>query len=324
MRGPDLDPKPRGLKLLARGVEVQAPASIANIGPLFDVGGIAVSYAYDRVVVELVSQGVMRVEVESDPSVPSGERNTAYHAAIAFLRDFGEPLHVRIRVFKGVPVGYGLGSSGATAAATVYALNELLGGVASKEELVPAAGAGEAVAAGEPHYDNVAASLLGGLVVVRDAGRRVLRVEVPGEVKIVLFMPCKPWETEAKTAKARRVLPRSIELRRVVEWLGAACQLVGFMALGDWVKALEATRYGGPVEESRSTLIPCYWDAKRVALESGAIGFNISGAGPTLFAIAREDYVEEVSRRVGSLLRECWGCVKVECVEADNTGARLA
>ncbi len=311
--------------MVRSSARARAPASIANLGPLFDVAGLAVSYAYDRVSVEVLGQGSLRVEVYAE-GAPAGERNTAYHAAMALLREADEKLHVRITVWKGVPTGYGLGSSGATAAATVYALNSLLGVARGWEELVRWAGEGERASAGEPHYDNVAASLLGGLVLVSKAGGalHVYRVVVPaGRVRILLFMPCKPPEVEAKTAKARAVLPRSIELRRVVEWLGEASRLALAVARGLWEEAARAMCYGGPIEEARSSLIPCYWEAKNRALEAGAYGFNISGAGPTLFAVAPPDRVEDVREAVASLLQECWGCIRIAVTEPDNRGCTI-
>ncbi|HIP85962.1 MAG TPA: homoserine kinase, partial [Pyrodictium sp.] len=108
-----------------KDVAVIAPASIANLGLLYDIAAVAIDYAYDKVVVRMVGEGSTRVKVFAE-GISSGEANVAYHAAINMLNDLGEAIELEIVVRKGVPVGVGLGSSGATAAATVYAINMLL------------------------------------------------------------------------------------------------------------------------------------------------------------------------------------------------------
>ena len=147
-----------------------APGSVANLGCLFDAAAAAVAVARD--VVSIKEMDIEEIRVKAVGRVPEGSENVAYEAARAFLEIVECSAGVEITVEKGVPIGAGLGSSGATAAATVVALNELLGVGASAGELVAAAGEGEALVAGSPHYDNVAASILGGIVLVDSANPR--------------------------------------------------------------------------------------------------------------------------------------------------------
>ncbi len=305
-----------------------APASIANLGPLFDLAALAVNVFRDRVEVEIVEElgrGI-RVDVEAE-GAPQGASNTAYAAAYRMLEYLGEMLWVRIRVEKHVPLGRGLGSSGATAAATVYALNMLLGEPFTREELVRFAGEAEAVAAGTPHFDNVAASLLGGLAVLLDREKPIVaKLSLPSDIRILLFMPeeevVKVPEGMGKTEAMRRVVPREVETRACIAWMEKTLQLTLGLNIDPYT-ALQAANYGGPVEAARSRLIPGYAEAKRAALESGAIAFNISGAGPTLFAITREDTIDEVRRSVSRVLEKAWGGTRVLEAEPDEKGAQL-
>ncbi|HIP85503.1 MAG TPA: homoserine kinase [Pyrodictium sp.] len=260
--------------------------------------------------------------------VPSGEANVAYHAAINMLNDLGEAIELEITVEKGVPVGVGLGSSGATAAATVYAINVLLGEVLSREELVRYAGLGEAIVAGEPHYDNVAASLLGGLTLVYDVNKAVIeKIEWPQSYRIVVFKPkrniLRVSEEAPKTKAMREVLPKHVPRERVVEVARKALLFKYYASLGEWSQAFNVLNNGWEIEASRSKLIPGYNVAKEAALRAGAKAFNIAGAGPAIFAIAEEDSVEDIVQGVNTILSQTWGEYEVKVVNVDNIGARV-
>ena len=311
-----------------KDVVAVAPASIANLGLLFDIAAVAIDYAYDRVTVRVIGEGSTRVKVFARGEVPSGEANVAYHAAINMLNDLGEAIELEITVEKGVPVGVGLGSSGATAAATVYAINVLLGEVLSREELVRYAGLGEAIVAGEPHYDNVAASLLGGLTLVYDVNKAVIeKIEWPQSYRIVVFKPkrniLRVSEEAPKTKAMREVLPKHVPRERVVEVARKALLFKYYASLGEWSQAFNILNNGWEIEASRSKLIPGYNVAKEAALRAGAKAFNIAGAGPAIFAIAEEDSVEDIVQGVNTILSQTWGEYEVKVVNVDNIGARV-
>ena len=282
-----------------RRAKAVAPASTANVGCLFDAAAMAIEAYRDAVVVEERSGGL---EVKASGGVPSGRLNVAYGAAAYFLSKFyGRVRGVRIFVEKGVPVGAGLGSSGATAAATVAALNELLGIGIGVGDLVEAAGAGEALAAGAAHYDNVSASLLGGIVLV-DPGnpRSCLSLEPPSWLKVVLFV--KRASTPSKTGAMRKILPRSVDLDASSRIALAAAMFAVGVARGV-KRCIGYASLGGAVEEARARLIPGYWEAKAAALKAGALAFNISGAGPSLFALVEEGLEEKVVSAVSKVLK---------------------
>ncbi|MEM2795081.1 MAG: homoserine kinase [Thermofilaceae archaeon] len=279
-------------------VKAVATASVANIGCLFDAAAMAIEAFADEVTVEEASGDV---EVKAWGNVPGGRMNVAYAAAVHFLkRIYGRSRGVRITVKKGVPVGAGLGSSGATAAATVAAINELLGIGAGVGDLIEAAGAGETLAAGTPHYDNVAASLLGGVVLIdpKDPYSH-LALEPPEWLRIVLFVRRAP--TPAKTQAMRAILPERIDLQEASRWAFAAAMLAVGLTRGV-KRCICFASMGGPVEEARSKLVPRYREAKALAVQAGALAFNISGAGPSVFALVEEGREEAVIRALSSVL----------------------
>ncbi|MEM1567468.1 MAG: homoserine kinase [Thermofilaceae archaeon] len=276
-------------------VVVRAPASIANLGCLFDAAAMAIEAFYDEVVAEETG-GELRVEAEGE-NVPSGRMNVAYAAAQHLLtKVYGRETGVLIRVRKGVPVGSGLGSSGASAAATVVAVNELLGIGASVAELLEAAGAGEALAAGSAHYDNAAASLLGGIVLIDPQNPRLhVVLEPPSWLHVVVFFRQSPHAQ--KTKAMRCILPESVSLRDASHWAFTAAAFAAGLARGI-KRCISFASDGGIVESVRARSIPGYWEMKRAALRTGALAFNISGAGPSLFALAEEDKLDSIVSEV--------------------------
>jgi len=280
-------------------VSVSAPGSIANIGCLFDAGGMAVKGFRDRVTVRVGGEGI-RVTAVGD--VPSGEGNVAYAVARSFMAEMGLRSGVHIEVVKGVPVSAGLGSSGATAAATAAALNIAFEAGLGLKDVLRLAASGEAFAAGEPHYDNVAPSLLGGVVLVNPASPgELLRLDPPPWLRVVLFLR-QGGAASGKTRAMRGILPQSIQLKRMTEQVFAAALFTWGLLTGE-EKGIGYASRGGVVEEVRARYVENYWEAKRVAIEAGALAFNISGAGPSLFALVREGEEEEVVKAVQQLLR---------------------
>jgi len=207
--------------------------------------------------------------------------------ARAFIDEQGLSNHdVYIRVVKGIPPGYGLGSSGATAAGTIKALSYIFGVGLSDDELLRYAGIGEQYVAGAPHYDNVAASLFGGFVILDLTSKRVFKYAPWREIPVVIVTPrVKYGGLHGKTGYARSILPRSIDLELHVKQSSAIAKLIYAILTEDLKLLGEAVSIDHVVEPHRAKLIPFYMEAKKIALSEGALGFNISGAGPSMFII---------------------------------------
>lgn len=303
-------------------ITVSCPASSANVGPGFDSFGLALESPRDLVEVE-VEEGRGEVFVELSPSsefaVPTGvEENSAGAAAKAFLGRFGPKFDVKIRLTKKIRPGVGLGSSGASAAGVVYALNELLGLRLGLGELVPFAAEGERAVAGSPHADNVAASLFGGFTfIVTRTPLRVYRVDPPRDLEVCVCYPLV--ETGRKTEKMRAVIPRSVPLEDALWNVWHAAAVVAGFALGD-LELLGLGLDDAIVERARSPFIPCYAEVKRAAVQAGAKGVAVSGAGPAMIAFVKrgdgglvlramlEAYAEGGFRAEGFTTRPGGGC----------------
>jgi homoserine kinase len=270
-------------------VRVSAPATIANLGPGFDVFGLALSTPRDIVELKMVGRGE-RVRISESSGPYGGElpleawRNTAGIAAEEALKAGRADFSVEIRIEKGVKPSSGMGSSAASAAAAAFGVNILMGGVLKPEEVIQAAAKGETASAGAAHADNVAPSILGGFTIILSyAPLRVARLEVP-DFKVVLVTP----NMALTTRRAREVLPKQVSLGDVVAQVGGVSQLLLGLFKGDVRVLGEAVNRDVVVEPARAILIPGFHRVKRAALDAGAYGCSLSGSGPSLFAICEE------------------------------------
>ena len=261
-----------------------APASIANVGPGFDVLGCAVSGLGDWVTARLIDMPGVHIEaIEGDGGRLSREatRNTAGVAALETLKllDVREA-GVALRVRKGIPLGSGLGSSAASAAAAAWATNLLFGAPLQKRQLLPAGLAAEATVSGW-HADNVGPALLGGFVLIRSYDPlELIELPSPRELTFVVTYP----RFELPTREAREAVPTMIPLAQHVANSGNLAALIAALFGGD-VRLLGKATTDVIIEPARAHLIPGFAEVKAAALEAGAYGCSISGAGAAIFAV---------------------------------------
>ena len=267
-----------------------APCSTANLGPGYDVFGLALDAFEDKVKVSRASSdGEGRISIKnSDQAIPSTpESNSAGLVAKKMMQDFGISYNTEIEVTKGVPSGYGVGSSAASAAAAAMAFNTLYDLKIDKNRLVEYAAEGEVASAGTKHYDNVSASLLGGFVVCRIASDRLqfTRLEPPKDLVLVVAVP---WleVPKKKTEVARSVLPKVVPLKDVVHNISGAATIVAGFALKD-VETITKGIDDAIIEPARKHLIPGYDSVKQNAISAGALAVTISGAGPSMIAFLK-------------------------------------
>jgi homoserine kinase len=267
-----------------------APCSTANLGPGYDVFGLALDAFEDKVKVSRASSdGEGRISIKnSDQAIPSTpESNSAGLVAKKMMQDFGISYNTEIEVTKGVPSGYGVGSSAASAAAAAMAFNTLYDLKIDKDRLVEYAAEGEVASAGTKHYDNVSASVLGGFVVCRIASDRLqfTRLEPPKDLVLVIAVP---WleVPKKKTEVARSVLPKVVPLKDVVHNISGAATIVAGFALKD-VETITKGIDDAIIEPARKHLIPGYDSVKQNAISAGALAVTISGAGPSMIAFLK-------------------------------------
>jgi homoserine kinase len=262
-----------------------APATVSNVACGFDVLGFPLHEPGDEVTARLVEAGVRIDDIRNDGGrLPrQAEKNTAGVAVMALLKALGESRGVALTITKGLPLSSGLGGSAASAAAAVVAVNELMGGKASRDTLIACALEGERDGAGSAHADNIAPCLCGGFVLVRQANPAdIVRLPVPAGLTAVVVHP----DLEIETAKARALLGTTVPIGEAVkQWanLGAFVHSLHTndfdlmsRSLVDWI-----------AEPRRAPLLPGLAAIKKAAAEAGALGCSLSGSGPSLFALCR-------------------------------------
>ena len=302
-------------------VSAFAPGSIGNVGPGLDILGLAVAGAGDEVTAERTGGHAIEVRDAGHPDLPTDpERNTAALAAREVLCRAGVAgLGVALTVRKGLPLAGGQGGSAASAVAAAVAVNHLLGGPLDADALLAACLEAEATVAGR-HADNVAPSLLGGIILVRATEPPdVVRLHVPTDLRVALVHP----DQRLRTRESRAVLPQQVPLATALHQAAQVAALVAALAAEDYAllgRALDDRI----AEPARSPLLPGFAEAKRAALAAGALGASISGSGPTAFALARGELAAQAAGTAMQAAYAAAGLTAVLRVAAvDRSGARV-
>ncbi|MDT0644564.1 homoserine kinase [Zunongwangia sp. F363] len=279
-------------------IKIFSPATVANLSCGFDVLGCCLDNVGDEMIISENSLQEVRITSITGQDLPlETDKNVAGVAAKAFLADLGNSQGFDIEIDKKIKAGSGIGSSAASAAGAVFAINKLLGEPLSVSELIPFAMEGERLASGNAHADNVAPALLGGFSLVRSyEPLEVLSLPTPEELRVVVLHPL----IEIKTKDSRAILRQSVSLKKAITQWGN---------LGALVSALYTSNYDlfgrslqdEIVEPVRSILIPYFDELKKIAAENAALGFGISGSGPSVYAMCRGD---ENAEKVKSAIKE--------------------
>ena len=265
-------------------VTVKAPSSTANLGPGFDVFGLAVDAFFDKVTLSKIDKGI---EIISEQDIPTKvDDNTAGLVVKNMKNKFKIKDGIEIKIQKGIPPGFGMGSSAGSAAAAAVAFNKLFNLKLDDNTLVEFAGSGEKASAGSIHYDNVAASVLGGFVIVKTEPLDIIKISPPTDLRMCVAVP-KLVVPKKKTKVSRSVIPKKIELKKSILNLSNASTIVaGFLKkdsdlIGNSIQDVI-------VEPARQHMIPGFQNVKNNALKAGALGATISGAGPSVIAFSKK------------------------------------
>ena len=284
---------------MSPSVRAFAPASVSNIACGFDILGFALQSesngpAGPGDVVKATkhqrdpgseARGPVRITAIAgdDGRLPlQPERNTAAVAATALIEAEAPGAIVDLEIEKRMPLESGLGSSAASAVAAVVAVDALLGLDLPPSALLRHALAGEILASGGAHADNLAPSLLGGLVLVRslDPEPDVVTLPVPEGLTCALARP----HTRVNTLESRARLDRHLPLGRAVTQWGNAAALVASLYRND-LELLSRSLVDVVAEPVRGPSVPGFHEAKKAAIHAGALGCSLSGSGPALFAL---------------------------------------
>lgn len=269
-------------------INVFAPATVANVVCGFDVLGFAVNEPGDEVVMRLVDQpGVRLLKITGDNGrLPlDSAKNTVSASVQHYLNHLNRlDVGVEIELHKKMPIGSGLGSSSASTVAGLYAINQLMGNLLTAKELVPFAMKGEELACGFGHADNVAPALMGGFVLVRSyEPLDLIALPTPENLFAAIVYP----EVNVPTKDARQMMPSKVLLKDAVTQWGNVAGLVSGLFLGD-IDLIGRSMKDVLIEPVRSILIPDFEILRDLAMQNGAVGFGISGSGPSVFALAKD------------------------------------
>lgn len=300
-----------------------APAGIGNLAAGFDVLGAAIAPLDDSLWGDIVE--VRAAAADELTSVgpfahrlpPRSADNLVWRAKTAFERQLGAALPpLAFVLHKNLPVASGLGSSAASVAATLRALDESCGRPLDDARLLAAAGEAESSASGALHLDNVAPALLGGLRLV-DPANGARSLPFPEELVFVLWVPALELETRV----ARSVLPRNVSVVLAIAHAQNLGALIHALHTHD-LPLLERVLRDLLAEPYRAALVPGFREAQAAALAAGALGCSLSGAGPAVFAVVRREHAE----RVAAAGEQAWRTAGVEAeariCHLDQRGAR--
>ncbi|MEW6652198.1 MAG: homoserine kinase [Bacteroidota bacterium] len=266
-------------------IKVFAPASVSNVGPGFDMMGFALCEPGD--VVELKLSGTNEVRITKilgdggklpfDP-----KKNTTTVAISSLLKKCNINTGLDVSIHKKMGIGSGLGSSAASAVAGVFAANKIFGLNVSKYDLLEHAIAGEFIASGSLHADNVAPALFGGFVLIRSYNPiDIIKLDYPKNLYCSIVYP----NIVIKTIDARKILEKTFDIKTGVAQAGNAAGLVAGLLTKD-ISLIGRSIIDQFAEPKRAALIPCYDEIRKAAFYAGAINCNISGSGPSMFAFS--------------------------------------
>jgi homoserine kinase len=308
----------------ARSVTAFAPGGVGNVGPGLDILGLALAGEGDTVRAEWTDDPGIRIldagheELSRDPS-----RHTSGLAARAVLDRTadgrGLERGISLSVRKGLPLSGGQGGSAASAVAAAVAVNALLGNPLDRLELLGASLAAEESVSGR-HADNIAPSLLGGIVLIRSLEPLdLVELPIPDELWVVVARP----DQRMRTAEARSVLPSEVSRSVAVYQAAQVGAMIAALASSDY--ALLGRAIDDRIAEpARAGLLPGFREAKQAALAAGALGSSISGSGPTAFALVRgPEAGKRVADAMAAAYASCGRQSQVRVTRIDREGARV-
>ena len=281
-------------------IKVFCPATIANVSCGFDVLGLALDSVGDEMTVRKIPENTIRISKILGQDLPlEAEKNVSGVAGLALLAKSDYKGGFEIEIDKRIKPGSGIGSSAASSAGAVWAMNELLGRPFSNLELVQFAMQGEKLASDVAHADNVAPAIYGGFTLVRSYDPLdIIPIPTPSELFATVIHP----QIEIKTSDSRKILRTTISLAQGIQQWGNLGGLIAGLYQSDY-DLIGRSLHDHIVEPIRSILIPAFDKIKANAIEAGALGCGISGSGPSIFALSKG---ESNAQKVAASMQETY------------------
>lgn len=304
-----------------RRLKVECPATVANMVCGFDILGMALNDPCDIVEMNLTKEPGIRILHADEYDLPTDPvKNVAGAALLDLLHACDKQVGIDITITKQIKPGSGLGSSAASSAGAVVAANILLGKPFSNLDLVRFAMAGEKVASGVKHADNIAPCIMGGVTLIRSIfPLDIIQLSAP-----MLYVAVVHPQIEVRTSDARQILRKEVLLKDAIRQWGNIAGLVTGLLQGDYDligRSLEDVI----IEPVRSILIPGFDDVKRLSNEAGALGGGISGSGPSIFMLCRNQATAE---SIALIMQEIYDKLGIDCktyvTTLNERGVRVA
>ena len=286
-------------------VKVFAPATIANLVCGFDILGMAINSPYDEMTLSLKDEPGICIKHTDEYNLPEAtEKNVAGVSLQALMDDYKKPVGFNLTIHKNIKPGSGLGSSAASAAGAVVAANHLLGNIFSKEDLVRFAMNGEKLAGGVKHADNVSPCIYGGVTLVRS----IFPLDIIPLNSPDLFVTIVHPQIEVRTSDSRQILRKEVLLKDAIkQWGNIGGLITGFMK--NDCELIGRSLEDVIVEPVRSILIPGFDEVKSKCKNAGALGGGISGSGPSIFMLSKE---EETANKVEAIMKKIYEKIGVD------------
>jgi len=297
-----------------KSVTVEVPASSGNLGPGFDVLGLALSLRNVLTVKVLRNRpGQPQINIlgEGARSLPRNRKNIVFKAIELVFKKARKPVpKLELVCVNRIPLARGLGSSAAASLSGLLAGNALIGKRFSMDQILTWASDLEG------HPDNVAPALYGGIRASARIGGQVVSAAWPvPKVNVILAVP----DFKLSTKKARAVLPARVPLRDAVLNLSSVALMPFALSRHPyWLRGLLNDRLHEPY---RAKLIPGFAEVKKAALKAGALGVTLSGAGPSMMSLVETKNISRVSIAMGKAFRKKKVQVRILKVGIDRTGA---
>jgi homoserine kinase len=286
-------------------VKVKCPATVANLVCGFDILGMALNDPFDLMTMKLIDRPEVIIRNKDNFNLPTDpEKNVAGVVLLSIIEKMDKPIGFEVEIEKHIKPGSGIGSSAASAAGAAVAANHLLGNIFSADELVQFAMNGEKLASGVKHADNISPCISGGVSLIRSIHPLdIVSLSVP-DLFVIVVHP----QIEVRTSDARQILRQQVLLKNAIkQWGNIAGLVAGFLKNDHELigRSLEDVI----IEPVRSILIPGFDEIKSRCIEAGALGGGISGSGPSIFMLSKN---ESIARDVEKVMKEIYERIGID------------
>ncbi len=286
-------------------VKVHCPGTVANLVCGFDILGLALDEPYDIMEVTLLDEPIVTIINKDNYNLPTDpEKNVAGVVLLSMMAATNKRIGFEVSIEKRIKPGSGIGSSAASAAGAAVAANHLLGNIFSDEEVVQFAMNGEKLASGVKHADNIAPCILGGVSLIRSIHPLDI-VSIPSpKMYVTVIHP----QIEVRTSDARQILRQQVLLKDAIrQWGNIAGLVTGFMK-NDY-DLISRSLEDVIIEPVRSILIPGFDEVKSNCIKAGALGGGISGSGPSVFMLSKDD---TTAKKLASVMKEVYDRIGID------------